>query len=573
MTRPSTPLPPTRTRLSWRRRPRGHTCSLQLRSDLQRQGSPSSDSDPPQSFRHSHSYEEAALAERSASPLFAGMSRGAVPRVPGTPDSVGARRGGVMGNSISRLDSVAALTALILVGVFIGGCDGEAGAMSEADGSAVDDCGGCVSHAPVVRPDDAHAHDAEECGGAGHGSEEPSAHQHDAGCDHSVGASGAVYCGEHDLYEAECGICQPGLAHGLKPGEGLKIRLPSEASEAKAGIIARRPHRGPAATTVFAVGQLEFDQNRLVHVTPLTDGVVRRVFAELGQEVGRGEVLAELTSSGIADAKAQLLAALAREEVASEELARERELFEKEMSSTRHFRDVEARHKTALAGLGAAEQRLLEMGLDRGAIDRTVSEHEVSSVLPLAAPFNGTVIGRDAVVGDLAEVGDRLFTVADLSSLWVTLAVSERDVSRLRIGQAVEIRSASLEHHIYGEITWISSHLDETTRMAQVRAEVPNPDGLLRAGMFVDASITTDERSDSLLVPRDTVYSFEGSPFVFVRLEGDLYELRRVQTGGGAGDMTVVTAGLSDDDLVAVEQSYLLKSEFQRSRFGVGCAH
>jgi cobalt-zinc-cadmium efflux system membrane fusion protein len=109
--------------------------------------------------------------------------------------------------------------------------------------------------------------------------------------------------------------------------------------------------------------------------------------------------------------------------------------------------------------------------------------------------------------------------------------------------------------------------------MAEVRAEVPNPHGSLRAGMFVDASIAVGESSESLLVPRDTVYSFEGNPFVFVRLENDLYELRRVQTGSDAGGMTAVTAGLSDDDLVAMDQSYLLKSEFQRSRFGVGCAH
>jgi cobalt-zinc-cadmium efflux system membrane fusion protein len=166
-----------------------------------------------------------------------------------------------------------------------------------------------------------------------------------------------------------------------------------------------------------------------------------------------------------------------------------------------------------------------------------------------------------------------MFTVADLSSLWVTLAVSESDVATLRVGQPVVIRSATLGRDIAGEVTWISSFLNERTRMAEVRAEVPNHDESLRAGMFVDASITVGESSESLLVPRDTVYSFEGNPFVFVRLESDLYELRRIQTGSASGGDTVVTAGLSGDDLVAVEKSYLLKSEFQKSRFGVGCAH
>ncbi len=383
----------------------------------------------------------------------------------------------------------------------------------------------------------------------------------------------ALFCGEHNVYEAECGICQPDLAGGLAPGEGLKIRLPSTESETKARIVAEHPQRGQARTSVVAVGQLELDQDRLAHITPLADGVVRRVVAELGQKIRRGEVLAELSSSAIAEAKAELLTTLADETVSAEALSRERELFDGGMSSERDLQDAEARHTTALAGRRAAEQMLLDLGLGRRTLERTVSEQEVGSVLPLMAPFDGTVIERDAVVGDLVTVGDRMFTVADLSTLWVTLAVSERDVASLRVGQTVEIRSTTLDREIDGEITWISSRLNERTRMAEVRAEVPNLDESLRAGMFVDASIKVGEDSESLLVPRETVYSFEGKPFVFVRLESDLYELRRVQTRSMSGDLAAVTAGLSEGDLVAVEQSYLLKSEFQKSRLGAGCVH
>lgn len=381
----------------------------------------------------------------------------------------------------------------------------------------------------------------------------------------------ALFCGEHNVYEAECGICQPALAGELMPGEGLKIRLPSTASEAKARIVAEHPRPGPARTSVVAVGQLELDRNRLAHITPLADGVVRRVFVELGQTIRRGEVLAELSSSRIAEGKAELLTTLADETVSSEALSRERELFDGGMSSERDLQDAEARHTTALAGRRAAEQLLLDLGLGGRALERTVTEQEVGSVLPLVAPFDGTIIERDAVIGDLVTVGDGMFTVADLSALWVTLAVSERDVATLRVGQPVEIRSSTLDREVNGEITWISSRLNERTRMAEVRAEVPNPDGSLRAGMFVDASIIVGESSTSFFVPRETVYRFGGEPFVFVRLESDLYELRRVRTGETSGNMVAVTAGLSERDLVAVEKSYMLKSEFQKSRLGAGC--
>jgi cobalt-zinc-cadmium efflux system membrane fusion protein len=389
----------------------------------------------------------------------------------------------------------------------------------------------------------------------------------------ALAASGShsLYCGEHRVPEAECGICQPALADRLLPGQGLKIRLPSAASETKALIVAERPQPGPTRSTVRAVGELRFNLNRLVHITPLTDGVVRRIHVDLGQEVSQGDILAEISSPDVAGAKAELLKAVAEEKVSSEALTRERKLFEKKVLSAQDLYDAEARHATAVAGLRAAEQVLLDLGFDRQTLDRIVMDQEAKSTLPLVAPFAGAIIARDAVVGDFVEVGDQMFSVADLATLWLSLAVAEGEVGGLRVGQRVEIQSQALDHEIAGRITWISSRINETTRMAEVRAEVANPDRSLRAGMFVDATIIVGEGATSLLVPRNTVYQFGGKPFVFVRLSGDLYELRRVETRAGPRDLTAITAGILDSDLVAVEQSYLLKSEFQKSRLGAGC--
>ncbi len=383
----------------------------------------------------------------------------------------------------------------------------------------------------------------------------------------------ALYCWEHDVPEAECGICQPTLANGLKPGQGLKIRLPSTMSETKAKIVARSAQQGPTQSSVHAVGQLDFNQNRLARITPLTDGIVRNIFVDLGYEVKRGQVLAELSSPRIAEAQSALLKAVAEETVSSKTLSRERDLHQKKVSSAQDLYDAEARYATARASLRAAEQMLSDLGFDQPTLDRIVSEQKAESVLPLVAPFDGTVIARDAVVGDVVTMGDQLFSVADISMLWLGLAVSEKDIAQVRVGQRVDIRSQTLDREIAGRVTWISSQLNKTTRMAEVRAEVANPDRLLRAGVFVDATITVGESVASLLVPRDTVYRFDGNPFVFVRVEGDLYELRRVETLRASKELMAITAGLTDHDLVAVEQSYLLKSEFQKSRLGAGCVH
>ncbi len=401
--------------------------------------------------------------------------------------------------------------------------------------------------------------------------EESASSPQETGHGSSADGPDALFCGEHNVPEAECGICQPALADNLEPGQGLKIRLPSMASETKSHIVARHAQRGSVRSSVNAAGQLGYNLDHLVHITPLTDGVVSRIHVELGQKVKRGEVLAELNSPGISEAKAELLKAVAEETVSFEAQSRERGLFEKRVSSAQDLHDAEARYTTARASLRASEQMLLGLGFDRQVLERIVSEQETVSDLPLVAPFAGTVIERDAVVGAAVTVGERVFSVADLSTLWLTLAVSERDVMDLRVGQVVEVRSQAVDREITGHITWIPSRLNEMTRMAEVRAEVANPDESLRAGMFVDASIVVGGSSASLLVPRDSVYRFGGKPFVFVRLEGDLYELRRVETSAASENMTAVSAGLAESDLVAVEQSYLLKSEFQKSRLGAGC--
>lgn len=401
--------------------------------------------------------------------------------------------------------------------------------------------------------------------------EESSTDPMETGLGLAASVSDPLFCDEHRVPEEQCGICHPTLSDHLQPGQGLKIRLPSASSEGKANIVARQPQSGPAASSVLAVGELRFNLNRLARITPLTGGIVRRVYVDLGQEVEQGQVLAELSSPEIAEAKAELLRAVAEEKVASDLLARERDLFKQQLIADQRLRDVEARHATANANLRAAEQLLLDLGLDRQTLDLVVTAQETSSVLQMTAPFAGTVIDRDAVVGNVVSMGDALFSVTDLSMLWLTLAVSERDVVRLRVGQRVVIRSRALDGEVTGDITWISSRINETTRMAEVRAEVANPHGSLRAGMFVDATIDVGESVASLLVPRDTVHRFGGYPFVFVRLEGDLYELRRVETTPATRNLMAVTAGLTERDLVAVEQSYLLKSEFQKSRLGAGC--
>jgi len=193
------------------------------------------------------------------------------------------------------------------------------------------------------------------------------------------------------------------------------------------------------------------------------------------------------------------------------------------------------------------------------------------SGLGLRAPFAGTVVERHATLGDVVKNGDVLFEVANLDGMWLTLAVTEADAAHVHKGARVDLRVDSLKRDFSGRVTWIASNLDEATRMVRVRAEIPNPGHVLRAGLFVDARISTSDDRASRELDRDSVYLIDGRNFVFVRLQDDLYQLRRVETRASDSGHVRVIAGLDAGDRVVTRQSYLVKSEFQKSRLGAGC--
>jgi cobalt-zinc-cadmium efflux system membrane fusion protein len=383
--------------------------------------------------------------------------------------------------------------------------------------------------------------------------------------------SRALTCEEHGVAEAECGICHPELAASLSPGQGLKVRFPSGKSAAMAGI-GTEPHGAiSSADVITATGELGYNMNRLARITTPVDGVVRSIHSDVGAGATAGAALLSISSPRVAEVRAELIRALSEETVAARSFQRQERLFEQKVVSARERDDARARHESARAVTQAARQTLRDLGLTEEDIERFARNEHHESVLPLRAPFGGTVVDRSAALGDVVKAGDVMFVVADLDLMWLRLAVTEADAARLRVGDRVDVRVESLARDVTGRITWISSGLDEATRMAQVRAEIPNADHRLRAGTFVTARIHVSDDRSQMSIDRDALHVIDGRSFVFVRLSDDLYELRCVDARPASAERVTVLAGLQSGDAVVTKQSYLVKSEFQKSRLGAGC--
>jgi cobalt-zinc-cadmium efflux system membrane fusion protein len=177
-----------------------------------------------------------------------------------------------------------------------------------------------------------------------------------------------------------------------------------------------------------------------------------------------------------------------------------------------------------------------------------------------------------AVRGALVEAGQSLFTLADCSNLWAWVSIPEAALSRVAVGQTVRLKVDSLPGRSFtGRLTWISPELEPRSRMARARAEFPNPDRLLKARMFARAGIVTRQIPDSVLVATDSVQTINGSTYVFVKLEEDLYEARAVRTGVTTEGRIQIVEGLKGGESVAVQHTFAVKSALLISRLGAGC--
>jgi len=381
-----------------------------------------------------------------------------------------------------------------------------------------------------------------------------------------------LYCEEHRVPEQECGICHPELTDSLIPGKGLKVRLKSPESAVKAGVVTTVPDEGKPSATHSVLCQVTYNMNHLARISPLTSGIIRGVLVDVGSYVSKDDVLVEIASPEIASAKADYLTALTNETLKELIYKREKGLFEKKISSQREYQQALAEYQMATNATNTGHQQLLNYGFTEAEVKEIVETRSSSTILPIRAPFSGTIIERNAVIGEAVGSGDTLFSLADLSTMWLELSIPENMLSFFKVGNTVEASFNSLpEIKLHGDLIWLASSIEEESRMLKARAIVKNPNSLLKHGMFGQVSLLPIQFNKGLYVPSESIQRFNKKSFLFVKLSDDLYEIRRVVLGSRNDDKIEIIEGVSIHEKVVVAGSFTLKSEFLKSRLGEGC--
>jgi cobalt-zinc-cadmium efflux system membrane fusion protein len=380
-----------------------------------------------------------------------------------------------------------------------------------------------------------------------------------------------IFCTEHQVAEEECGICQPQLASELEVGKGMKVRFQSKESASMAGVKTSTPESASSAPTVEAFCQINYNENAVALVTPILSGIVQKVHVNLGMNVEAGQILAEIHSIDISRAKTGYLSAIADVDLTKEAYLREKSLVDQKISSMREYQEAFAAYQKAQFEKNTAHQRLLNYGFNEDSIVNIQETKDRSSTLRVRAPFKGTVISRKAVMGEAIKPGQSLFTVADLSTMWLELKLPSDKVPLISNGMNVEATFSNLPGFLaQGHLAWVDSEVDPSSRMIKALAIIKNT-GQLKKGMFGTAKIALSKPENAFHIAKDAVQRHENKTFVFVKLDEDLFDLRRVTLGNLNGKTIDVVAGIESNEEIVVAGTFTVMSEFLKSRLGAGC--
>lgn len=353
---------------------------------------------------------------------------------------------------------------------------------------------------------------------------------------------------------------------GNAPLPDVVVSLTAEAVE-RAGIVTAPVERGTAVGEIRLPGVVGPNAYRQVVVTPLVAGRITRVSAELGARVRRGQSLARIHSPELAEAQTKYVSARAMLDAHDRELQRTGKLVEIGAASRQEMERIHAEHAAQTAAVQSARSQLELLGVSASAIDALASGSNVNATTSVPAPIDGVVTERVANVGLNVDRATALFTVVDLSTVWIIADVYEKDFSRVRVGNDATVTTAAYPGlSLRGRISYIDPRVNAETRTARVRVEVPNPRGELRLGMYADVAVAGASGVSVAIIPRVAVQNVGDRTVVYLAnpQERGQFTEREVRLGEAVGDLVEISSGVQPGDVVVTGGSFFVRAERER---------
>ncbi len=370
------------------------------------------------------------------------------------------------------------------------------------------------------------------------------------------------------LAVAACSRTKPEAEPEKEKNEASGLITMAEVAQKNVGLQVAPVKVRQLSEYLQVTGTVQPVDNRVSQVRSMARGRLQDVLATVGDRVRQGQDLAridnmeagELTSQ-LASARADLQRSKVLLTLQAKQVERNRRLSEIGAAPMKDYEQSRAEYQALEENVRALEGITSGLSTRLRRFGGPHTDPDTPVITAITAPFDGIVIKAMASPGGVVESGTELFTVADMSRVWVQAEVYEKDLGRIQVGQSAIIHVDTYPGEPFaGKVTYISDILDPQTRTAKIRCEVPNSKVLLKLDMFATVELPTTFSRQALAVPVGAIQQLDGKTVVFVRRGATQFETREITVGKTVNGQVEILSGLRDGEGVATVGAFHLKS-------------
>lgn len=313
-----------------------------------------------------------------------------------------------------------------------------------------------------------------------------------------------------------------------------------------------------------AVGNIDFDEDRETQIYPPYQGRLLQVLANTGDRVEKGQVLFTVDSPDLVQAESTLVSTAGVLRLTTSVLERARDLYRTKGLAQKDLDQAISDQQTADGALRTARRALLIFGKTDAEIDSIVASRRIDSALVVKSPIDGVVVARNAAPGVFVQPGTAPapFTVADSSIMWMLANVPEGLSPEFKVGQPVSVQLAAFPGRVFpGQLSTLGATVDPVTRRIVLRSEIPDPEHLLRSGMFANFTITTGAPVRTVAAPLNgIVREGDGTMTAWVTVDRRHFTKRTVKIGLEWNGYRQILDGLHEGELVVIDGAVFLSN-------------
>ena len=323
------------------------------------------------------------------------------------------------------------------------------------------------------------------------------------------------------------------------------------------GVVLGKPAPAKQIPILTAPAKVVIPPTQEYIVSASQAGLITKLNAALGDNVKKGDVLAQLNSPDLLSMQRLYLKAVSEMQLGSFAYQRDKKLAEEGVIAERRWQETSSQYNAFVSEVNEHKQLLEIAGMTAGEIDRLTKTRQLSSLLNVHAPITGVVMDRMAVAGERMDILAPLYRIANLNELWLEINIPHEHIGRIKVGDQVLVENSPVS----AEITLLGQSVNPENQTLLARAIIKGNQSVVRAGQSINTQIIQASETAAFKVPNTAIAQNEGLSFIFIRNQ-DGFTVSPITVIGKQGEESIISGDLTGDEDIAVKGAVALKANW-----------